>query len=90
MLKKPKVRKGCTVPNPLIWPSTKKSDDTEKFVTIGSVDGCSVLLETQFVRTNLCVYTKLVLSVGGSLPPLWELPERRHRLTSNRPYELHS
>ena len=35
-----KVRRGCTVPNPLSWPATKKSDGTEKFATTVSGDGC--------------------------------------------------
>ena len=61
VLKKLKVRRGCTVPSPLTWPSTKKSDSTEKLATIGSVDGCSVLPETR-----LCVDTTWVLSVWGS------------------------
>ena len=38
------VRRGCTVPNPLIWPSTEKSDGTEK-------------TQTQFVETYLHVDT---------------------------------
>ena len=70
MLKKFMVRRGCSVPIPLTWPSTAKSDCTEEFVTTGSVDGCSVLLESQFVGTRLCVDTTLVLSVRVSLPPM--------------------
>ena len=70
MLKKPKVRRGCTVPSPLNWPSTKKSDGTEKLTTTDSVDGCGVLPETQFVGTHLHAYNTLVLSVGGSPSPM--------------------
>ena len=33
------------------------------------MDGCNVLLETQFVGTRLCVDTTRVLYVVGSLPP---------------------
>ena len=42
VLKKFKVRRGCTVPCPLTWPTTKKYDDTEEFVITDSVDGCSI------------------------------------------------
>ena len=49
VLKKLKVRRGCTVPSPLSWPSTNKSDGTEQFTMTGLVDGCSIMLETQFV-----------------------------------------
>ena len=83
MLKKLKVRRGCTVPSQLTWPSTKKSDGTEKFVMIGSVDGCSVLSETQFVGTQLHVDTTWVLFAVVPFP-LWELPARGQSLTSNR------
>ena len=47
MQKKFKVRMGCTVPSPLTWPSTKKSDGTEELVMTGSVDGCSVPTKSQ-------------------------------------------
>ena len=67
MLKK--VRRGCTVPSRLTWPSNKKSDGAEGFVTNGSVDGCNVLPETMFVGTRLREHTTMVLSVWGSLPP---------------------
>ena len=76
MLKKLKVRRGCTVPSPLTWPSTKKSDGTKEFATTDSMDGCSVLPETQFVGTRLRVDTTLVLFVGGSLPPWGAAGER--------------
>ena len=67
MLKEPNVRRGCTVPSPLTWPFTKKSDGTRTFVSNGSVDGCSVLTETQFVGICLCVDTTQVLSVEASI-----------------------
>ena len=51
MQKKLKLRKGATVPSLLTWPSTNKSDGTENIATTGSVDSCSILPETQFVRT---------------------------------------
>ena len=69
MLKKFKVRRGCTSPSPLTWPSTKKSDGTKEFATTDSMDGWNVLPEIQFVGTRLRVDTTRVLSVGGSLPP---------------------
>ena len=40
------------------------------------MDGCNVLLETQFVGTRLRVDTTRVLSVGGSLPPCGAAGER--------------
>ena len=58
--------KGVHSPQPTTWPSTKKSDGMEKFVTTGSVDGCSVLPETQFVGTRLRMDATLALYVGGS------------------------
>ena len=83
MLKKPKVRRGCTVPSPLTRSSTEKSDGTKEFATIDSMNGCNVLPEIQFVGTRLRVDTTQVLSVGVPFP-LGELPERVQSLTSNR------
>ena len=77
MLNKLKVRRGCTVPSSLTWPSAKKSDGTEKFATTGSVDGCSILMETQFVGTHLSMDTTQALSVGGSLAHGSSLREAR-------------
>ena len=69
MLKMFIVRRGCTVPNPLSWPSTKKSDGTEEFAMTGSVDGCSILPETKFVGTCLCVdTTEVFICMGFSAP----------------------
>ena len=70
VLKKFIVRRGCTVPSPLISPSTKKSDGTEKLSTTSLMDDCSVLPRTQFVGTRLCVDTTPVLSVGDSPPSM--------------------
>ena len=79
MLNRLKVRMGCTVPNPL----TKKSDGTKEFATTASMDGCSVLPETQFVGSRLRVDTTRVLSVGVTFP-FGELQERGQSFTSNR------
>ena len=49
MLKKLKVRRGFTVPSPQTWPSTKDADGTKVFGKTDSMDGSSVLQETQFV-----------------------------------------
>ena len=49
---------------------------TERFATTGSMDGCSIQLETQFVGTCLCVDTTQVLSMGGFLPPIGAAEER--------------
>ena len=68
MLKKLKVRRGSTVPSPLTWPFTKKSDVTKELATTDSMDGCNVLPETQFVGNCLRVDTTRVFSVRGSLP----------------------
>ena len=68
VLRKFKVRRGCTVPSPLTWPSTKKSDGTEKLATTDSEDGFSVLPETKFVWTRLRVDTTRVLSAGVPFP----------------------
>ena len=70
VLEKLKVKRGCTVPSRQTWPSTKKPDDTETSATTGSVDGCSVMPETQFVGTRLRVDTRRILSVGCFLPPI--------------------
>ena len=75
--------KGCTVPRPLTWPSNKKSNGTEEFVTTSSVDGYSVLLKTHIDGTRLRVDTTHILFIGCSLP-LCELPERGQSFTSNR------
>ena len=56
-------------------PCTKKSDGTKEFVTTDSMDGCSVLPETQFVGTRLRVDATWVLSVGVP-SPLDELSSR--------------
>ena len=70
------MRRGCTVPNPLILPSTKNSDGTEKIAMTGSVDGCSVLSETKFFRNHLSVDTSLVLSLVDFLSPMGTARER--------------
>ena len=46
MLKKLKVKRGCTVPRP----SIEKSNGSKKLATTGSVDGCNMLPQTQFVE----------------------------------------
>ena len=76
VLTKLKVRRGCTVSNPLTWPSTKKSDGIKEFATTDSMDGCNVLPETKFVGTRLRVDTTQVLSVKGNLPPCRAAGER--------------
>ena len=52
---------------------------TEDFAITSSVDGRSILMETQFVWTRLPVNTTRLLSVGVPFP-LWELLERRQSL----------
>ena len=64
MLKKYEVRRGCTVSRKQTWPYTKKSDGTEEFVMTDSMDGCSVLPESQFVGTRLRVNTTRDIYVG--------------------------
>ena len=64
------VRRECTISSSLTWTSNKKSDGTEEFAMTGSVDGCKVLLKTQFAGIRLCLDNTLVLSVGGSLTPM--------------------
>ena len=63
-----KVRRGCTVTSLLTWPSTRKSDGTEKSMLTGSVNGCSVLPQTQLVGTHLGVDTTQI-SYVGDFPP---------------------
>ena len=75
VLKKLKVRRGCTVPSRLTWPSTNKYDGIKEFATTDSMHGCNVLPETQFVRTGLRVDTTRVSSAAAPLT-LWEPPER--------------
>ena len=69
MLMKFKVGRGCTTPSLLTWSSTKKSDGKEELMMTGSMDDCSILLETQFVSTCLLIDTTQILSVGDSLTP---------------------
>ena len=76
MLKKLKVKRGCTVPSPLSCPSTKKSDGTNESASTDSMDGCNILPETKLVGTRLRVDTTRVLSVGGSIPPWGAAGER--------------
>ena len=52
------------IPSPLTWPSSKRSGGTETSALTGSVDGCSVLPETEFVGTRLHKDKTQVLSVG--------------------------
>ena len=82
MLKKLVVRKGWTLPCVQTWSSTKTSDDIEDFSPTGSMDGCIVQSENQFVVSCLHVDTTRVLSIGGSLLH-GELTERGLSLTSN-------
>ena len=65
MLKKFRMRRVCTQPSPLTYPSNKKSDGTYKFATTGSVDGCSLGPETQFVGSGRLVDSTRVVLVGG-------------------------
>ena len=83
VIKKLKVRRGRTVPSPLTWHSTKKSDGIKEFATTDSMDACNVLLETQFVWTRQRVDTTRISSVGVPFP-LGKLPERGQSLASNR------
>ena len=69
------MRWGCTVPSPLTWPSTTKCDDTKTFAMTGSVDGCSVLPEIQYVLTS-CAFSPHVLSVVRFLPSTGAAAER--------------
>ena len=87
MLKMLKVGIGCTVSRSLTWPFTKKSDGKE-LVTIGLVDGCSVLLENQFVGTHRHVDITWVLSVvfRCQIGAAGERPEFDIKL----PFGLHS
>ena len=76
MLMKFKVRRWCIVSSPNTWPSTKKSNDTEEFVTTGSMDDCSVRPEAQFAGTRLRVDTTRVLSEGGFLSICRDVEEK--------------
>ena len=62
------VRRGYTVPIPLTWHSTRKSDGTEKFAMTGSVDGFSVLPKTQFLGP-ICTWTPLGFCMLGFHSP---------------------
>ena len=83
MPKKPKVRRGCTVPSQLTWPSTKKSEGSQEPASTDSMDGCNVLPETQFDGICLRVDTTRDLHIGVP-SPLGELTEKGQSLTSNR------
>ena len=80
MLKTFKVRRGCTVPRPLTWPTTTKFDGTKGFAKTGFSD----LPKTQFVGTCLRVDTTWIFICGGIPLPLGELPERVQSLPSHR------
>ena len=77
------VRRWCTVPSPLTWPSTKKSDGSKEFATIDSMDGGNVLPETPFVGTRFA-WTPHGLYLWRVPSPLGKLPVRGQSLTSNR------
>ena len=68
--------RGVHSPRQLAWHSTMKFDGTEKFVMTGSVDGCIILPETQFVGTHLHVDTTRALAVGGFPHPIRAAGER--------------
>ena len=89
MPKKSKVIRGCTVPSPLTCPSTNKSDGTNEIASTDSMDGCSVLPDTQFVETLLRVDATRALSVGGSLAP-WGAAGERPMFNIKPPLGLHS
>ena len=78
------VRRGCTLPSQLTWPSTKTCDGTDELAMTGSVDDCKVLPNTQFVGTRLRMDTTQVLSVGGSIPP-WGAASDRPELDIKPP-----
>ena len=63
-------------PQPIFCLPTKKSDGTKLSTTTGSVDGCIILPETDFVGTSLRVDTTRVSSAGGFLPPMGAAGER--------------
>ena len=46
MLKNLKARKACTIPSPLTWPYSKKSDDTQMFATTGLAYCCNQVNRT--------------------------------------------
>ena len=69
------MRRGCTDPSPLTWPTTEKSDGTDKFAMTSSVDGCRILLD-QFVGNHLRKDSTWALSVGDFLPPMVASGER--------------
>ena len=75
-LKKLRVRMGCTVPSPLTWPATKKSDGAENFATTGSVDGCRFLPETKCVVTRPRLGNTRVLYGRDFLPLMGAEGER--------------
>ena len=56
MLKMLKVRIGYIVPTSVTNPATKTFNGTEEIVTTASVDGCSVLSETQ-LSGSACAWT---------------------------------
>ena len=68
MPKKFKVRNGCSVQRPLTSPSIKKYNCTKTFVTTGSMVGCGVPSETQFVGTRLRLDTIRAFSAEATIP----------------------
>ena len=80
---KVKVRRGCTVPRPLTWPSTKKSEGTEKIAMTAQW-----MVAESCLRPSLsglaCAWTPHGFYLQEVSFPLWELPERGQSLTSNR------
>ena len=70
MLGRLRVKRGCTFPSSLTWPSTKASNGTTECATTESMDGCSILQETKFVGTRLRVDITRAKSEGGFPSPL--------------------
>ena len=80
------MRRGCTVPSQLAWPSTKKSDGIEKFVTTAQWVGPS---GDQVCRDTTARGQNTGFICRTSIP-LCELPEIDKSLTLSRLLGLHS
>ena len=79
VLKKFKVRRVCTVPSPVAWLLTEKSDGSEMFATTGSLDGSNILPVFWYLPAH-GHHTEFIY--WGSLTPI-VAAERGQSLTSN-------
>ena len=83
VLRKFRVRKGYTVSSPLTWPSTEKSNGTDKFACPAQWMAAASC-RRPISSGSACTWRRHRFYLSRVSNPLWELPERCQSLTSNR------